>query len=116
MRQKCNKRFFWDNAFPSGIQNNILKIHSANRCGNAKIQKVPQGRFWWIFLNFWGFWDLVEDNPVEKPFVAILSRSNHIMPGLYCSCVHNVRATPLKMCRGHIPLKFELPSRRILIF
>ncbi len=46
----------------------------------AKLQKVPQGRFGWIF--FWWFWDLVEDNSVEKPFVAILSRSIHIMPEL----------------------------------
>ena len=33
---------------------------------------------------FLGLWDLVEDNSEEKPFVAILSRSIHIMPGLEC--------------------------------
>ncbi len=31
---------------------------------------------------FSGLWDLVEDNSEEKPFVAILSMSIHIMPGL----------------------------------
>ena len=44
-------------------------------------RKVDSGGFF-----FWGLWDLVEDNSEEKPFVAILSRSIHIMPGLYWHC------------------------------
>ncbi len=41
-------------------------------------RKVDLGR---VFSR--GLWDLVEDNLEEKPFVAILSRSIHvIMPGL----------------------------------
>ena len=42
--------------------------------------KVDLGGFF-----FSGLWDLVEDNSEEKPFVAILSRSIHIMPGLLCN-------------------------------
>ncbi len=42
-----------------------------------KYVKVDLGGFF-----FWGLWDLVEDNSEEKPFVAILSWSIHIMPGL----------------------------------
>ncbi len=42
-----------------------------------RFHKVDFGGFF-----FWGFWDLVEDNSVDKPFVSILSRSNNIMPGL----------------------------------
>ena len=40
-------------------------------------RKVDLGGF---FL--WSLWDLVEDKSEEKPFVAILSRSIRIMPGL----------------------------------
>ena len=46
----------------------ILKIHLVNHC------KVDLDGF---------FLDLVEENSEEKSFIAIMSRSNHVMLGIF---------------------------------
>ena len=59
---------------------------------------------------FWGLWDLVEDNSEEKPFVAILSRSIHIMPGLF-----QLFSIPEFGISIHCSQKNKFPSGNLLI-